>query len=59
MNQRLSESRAKQTESFLLEEGFEASQLTSEGKGEKEPIAPNDTPAGKAKNRRSTVRLQE
>jgi OOP family OmpA-OmpF porin len=59
LNQRLSESRAKQTESFLLEEGFEASQLTSEGKGEKEPIAPNDTPAGKAKNRRSTVRLQE
>jgi outer membrane protein OmpA-like peptidoglycan-associated protein len=44
---------------LLLVEGFEASQLTSEGKGEKEPIAPNDTPAGKAKNRRSTVRLQE
>ncbi len=59
LNQQLSESRAKQTKSFLLKEGFKASQLSTEGKGEKEPIAPNDTPDGKAKNRRSTIRLQE
>jgi OOP family OmpA-OmpF porin len=59
LNQQLSESRAKQTKSFLLKEGFKESQLTTKGKGEKEPIAPNDTPDGKAKNRRSTIRLQE
>lgn len=59
LNQQLSESRAKQTESFLFKEGFKASQLTTEGKGEKEPIASNDTPSGKAKNRRSTLRLQK
>lgn len=59
LNQRLSENRAKQTKSFLLKEGFKASQLTTEGKGEKEPIASNDTPEGKAKNRRSTIRLKE
>eukprot|EP01041_Mallomonas_annulata_P026287 gene26287-47557_t len=43
LNQQLSENRAKQTKSFLLKEGFKASQLTTEGRGEKEPIAPNDT----------------
>ena len=59
LNQRLSENRAKQTKSFLLKEGFKESQLTTEGKGEKEPIASNDTPSGKAKNRRSTLRLQK
>lgn len=59
LNQRLSENRSKQTKSFLLKEGFKASQLATEGKGEKEPIASNDTPEGKAKNRRSTIRLKE
>ncbi|MFN3488161.1 MAG: OmpA family protein [Emticicia sp.] len=59
LNQRLSENRAKQTKSFLLKEGFKASQLTTEGKGEKEPIASNDTPEGKSQNRRSTIRLKE
>ena len=59
LNQRLSENRAKQTKSFLLKEGFKVSQLATEGKGEKEPIASNDTDDGKAKNRRSTIRLKE
>ena len=59
LNQRLSENRAKQTKLFLLKEGIKASQMTTEGKGEKEPIASNDTPEDKAKNRRSTIRLKE
>lgn len=58
LNQQLSENRAKQTKSFLLKEGIKASQMTTEGKGEKEPIASNDTPEGKVKNRRSTIRLK-
>jgi OOP family OmpA-OmpF porin len=57
-NQLLSESRATQIKSFLIKEGFNQSQLITEGKGEKEPMAPNDTPDGKAKNRRSTLRIQ-
>lgn len=59
MNQRLSESRAKQIKFYLLKEGFIASQLIIIGKVEKEPVAPNDTPEGKAKNRRCTLRLKE
>lgn len=59
LNQRLSENRAEQTQSFLLKEGFKASQLTTEGKGETEPIASNDTPEGKSQNRRSTIRLKK
>lgn len=59
LNQRLSENRAMQTKSFLLKEGFKVSELITEGKGEKEPIASNDTAEGKAKNRRSTIRLKE
>ena len=59
LNQRLSVSRAKQIKIYFLKEGFNASQLIIVGKGEKEPVAPNDTPEGKAKNRRSTLRLIE
>jgi OOP family OmpA-OmpF porin len=58
-NQRLSENRANQTKAFLKKEGFKDSQLITEGKGETEPLVPNDTPEGKAKNRRSTIRLKE
>jgi outer membrane protein OmpA-like peptidoglycan-associated protein len=59
LNQRLSVNRANQTKSFLMKEGFKASQLITEGKGEKEPLESNDTPEGKAKNRRSTIRLKD
>lgn len=59
LNQRLSESRAKQTKVFLQKEGFKESQLSIEGKGEKEPMVSNDTEEGKSQNRRSTIRLKE
>lgn len=32
--------------------GIEASRIETDGKGESEPVAPNDTPANKAQNRR-------
>ena len=32
--------------------GIDASRLTTEGAGETKPVAPNDTPENKAKNRR-------
>jgi OOP family OmpA-OmpF porin len=58
-NQSLSERRAAQTKTFLSKEGIKATQMATEGKGEKEPVASNDTDDGKSQNRRSTVRLKE
>ena len=57
-NQRLSEIRANKVKSLLSAEGIKLTQMTIEGKGEKEPIASNDTDEGKAKNRRATIRLK-
>jgi outer membrane protein OmpA-like peptidoglycan-associated protein len=59
LNQKLSERRAVQTKTFLQKEGIKAAQMTTEGKGEKEPVASNDTAEDKAQNRRSTVKLKE
>jgi OOP family OmpA-OmpF porin len=51
-NQVLSEKRAKSVMSYLVSKGIAASRLTSAGFGESKPVAPNDTPANMAKNRR-------
>jgi len=51
-NQRLSERRAENVVKYLSGKGISFSRLTGVGYGETEPIAPNDTPANKAKNRR-------
>jgi OOP family OmpA-OmpF porin len=58
-NLKLSEIRADKVKSLLTIEGIKSSQMATEGKGEKEPIASNDTNEGKAKNRRATIRLKE
>ncbi|RYU95708.1 OmpA family protein [Emticicia agri] len=57
-NQKLSEIRATKVKSLLTTEGISATQMATEGKGEKEPIASNETNEGKAKNRRATIRLK-
>lgn len=52
-NQGLSEARAAAVAKFLVESGGIAEALVeSVGYGESQPVAPNDTPANKAKNRR-------
>jgi OOP family OmpA-OmpF porin len=56
-NQKLSEKRAAKVKSMLVEDGVEASRLTSEGMGEKMPIASNKTKTGRAENRRIEVEL--
>ncbi|AWV98089.1 OmpA family protein [Arcticibacterium luteifluviistationis] len=56
-NDRLSLVRANLLKDFLVKDGFNANQLITSGKGEMMPLASNDTPEGKAKNRRATVKL--
>src|SRR5262249_53365641 len=61
-NQRLSEKRAAAVMDYLVSHGVPREKLTSVGKGESEPIAPNDingkdNPAGRAENRRVEFHL--
>jgi OOP family OmpA-OmpF porin len=58
-NQKLSELRAGKLKSLLAAQGIREVQMTTEGKGAKEPIASNNNEEGKAKNRRATIRLKE
>lgn len=51
-NQKLSEARAKSVMDKMTELGISADRLTSKGHGESKPMAGNDTPEGKAQNRR-------
>ena len=51
-NQYLSERRAEAARQLLTSEGVDDSRITVIGKGEREPIADNDTREGREKNRR-------
>lgn len=51
-NQRLSERRAASVRAYLAGAGVDASRLVAIGYGQDKPIATNDTPEGRAKNRR-------
>ena len=52
MNQQLSEARSKAVMAKMIELGVSADRLSSKGWGESKPMAGNDTPEGKAQNRR-------
>jgi len=52
-NQKLSDRRSKSVRDFLIGLGIQGSRLETIGKGEGNPIASNDTAAGRAMNRRT------
>lgn len=58
-NLTLSEARATAVMAYLVEKGIDVSRLKATGYGETKPIAPNNTKAGKALNRRVEVKLMQ
>ncbi|MDY0327326.1 MAG: OmpA family protein [Arcobacteraceae bacterium] len=58
-NLKLSQQRAESIKQRLVENGIEAGRLSTQGKGESEPIASNDTDDGKKANRRIEVIIFE
>ncbi|MBT8199807.1 MAG: OmpA family protein [Acidimicrobiia bacterium] len=57
LNQSLSEARAAAGAAYLIETGIDPARLTTAGAGESQPIATNDTEAGRAQNRRLDFKL--
>ncbi|MCI5143046.1 MAG: OmpA family protein, partial [Candidatus Electrothrix sp. ATG1] len=51
-NQQISEQRAKAVRNFLIQQGIAKNLLVSKGYGQENPIADNNTPEGRAMNRR-------
>ena len=51
----LSATRAKAVADFLVSQGIAADHVTSQGFGSADPVAGNDTPEGKAQNRRVEI----
>lgn len=56
-NRKLSEARAKAVKKYLVGKGVESNRINAVGYGEKVPIASNKTPDGRAKNRRTEVKI--
>ncbi len=56
-NEKLSDSRALSVKEYLTSHGVDEFRLTSKGFGEAKPIAPNNTKAGRAQNRRVEINL--
>ena len=56
-NMGLSERRAGAAASYLASQGVSRARLRSTGRGESEPVAPNDTEADRQKNRRVEVAI--
>ncbi|HEY0719759.1 MAG TPA: OmpA family protein [Gammaproteobacteria bacterium] len=58
-NQGLSERRAKAVGNYLIAQGVPENQITTEGRGESEPRASNNTAEGRTQNRRVEIYLQQ
>jgi outer membrane protein OmpA-like peptidoglycan-associated protein len=58
-NKKLSQQRADAVRDFLVKAGVAADRLTAEGYGEEQPIADNDSAAGRERNRRVEFSIVE
>jgi outer membrane protein OmpA-like peptidoglycan-associated protein len=56
-NQGLSERRAQSVASYLTSHGVQSARIATRGYGETQPIASNETEAGKASNRRVEIKI--
>jgi len=54
-NQELSENRANAVREFLIEQGVAGSGVSAQGFGKTQPVASNDTPDGRQRNRRVEI----
>ena len=59
INMETSEKRANAVKDYLVANGIDASKLVADGYGSAKPIATNDTPEGRAKNRRVEFRISK
>lgn len=58
-NKRLSKNRAKSVVDYLIDQGIDSARLTYKGYAFTQPIATNDTPEGRQKNRRVEFEILE
>lgn len=56
-NLQLSKARAEAIKQYLVDKGITADRLTTNGMGDTQPIADNSTEKGRAKNRRTEIRV--
>lgn len=56
-NEELSERRAESVADFLRDQGVKASRITTEGYGESQPVASNESESGRQENRRVEVAI--
>ena len=54
-NLKLSQARAEAVRSYLVSKGLPGDKLSAVGRGESSPVASNDTPDGRANNRRVEI----
>lgn len=57
-NMKLSKERAQAVREFLISKGVSPDRISAHGEGESQPIASNDTPEGRANNRRVEIVLE-
>ncbi|RMF29061.1 MAG: OmpA family protein, partial [Bacteroidetes bacterium] len=58
-NQELGLARARHIRDVLVSKGISADRITISSKGESEPIADNDSEAGRRRNRRAVLQLHK
>ncbi len=54
-NQMLSEARSESVKTMLVERNIDGSRIETAGMGQDQPIASNDSAAGRAENRRTEI----